>query len=332
MIFKKDLIQRVLKATGVKEGEIILLHFWGEDEDRPLLHSFAAETAALGASPIALQQSRTVNAQVFGNAKGSCFDDRYFKQFEQVDAVIDIFMYQPVVLNEKLDDEHMNIYRRYMKNIFSTFTKAKRFVQLRVPTCENAKNTILEPDIFIQKMLSAYDINYEQLKACCENQIKEAGESQSVIIKTGESDTLFLSLEGRKWHIDAGDGDLPCGEVYIAPLEGSADGSIYFEQLYINNANPYEKIRMIVENGRITSSDNEHFNSFLKELPENGTVICEFGIGMNPNIQELIGYSVLDEKMFGTFHIAIGDNTMFGGSSSAPLHIDFVGKGTLHFV
>lgn len=52
---------------------------------------------------------------------------------------------------------------------------------------------------------------------------------------------------------------------------------------------------------------------------------------MNPNITELIGYTVLDEKMAGTFHIAIGDNTMFGGKNSTPLHMDFVGRGELLF-
>ncbi|NLL00827.1 MAG: hypothetical protein GX271_09235 [Clostridiales bacterium] len=45
----------------------------------------------------------------------------------------------------------------------------------------------------------------------------------------------------------------------------------------------------------------------------------------------MIGYTVLDEKMAGTFHIAIGDNTMFGGNNSSPLHMDFVGMGEVLF-
>lgn len=331
MVFEKDLIGRLVKAIGVCEGEIVLLHFWGEDNDLTLLHNFANEIVAIGASPIKLQQSRTNNAELFRKAKASCFGDSYFKQFDQIDTVIDIFMYQPLVLKEKLDDEHMNIYRQYMRNIFSSLMKSKKFVQLRVPTDENAVGTSLEADIFKQRLLEAFDINYDMLKASCEEKVSQVKNSKTVIIKTGNNEELSLSLDGRDWFIDAGDGDLPCGEIAIAPVEGVAKGSVYFEKLYAEDAGIYHDIRLTINNGRLISSNNEDFNSFLNQLPENGNVICEFGIGMNPNIRELIGYTVLDEKMAGTFHIAIGDNTMFGGKNSTPLHMDFVGRGELLF-
>ncbi|MGL5634500.1 MAG: hypothetical protein ACRDDL_05515 [Sarcina sp.] len=54
------------------------------------------------------------------------------------------------------------------------------------------------------------------------------------------------------------------------------------------------------------------------------TVIAEFGIGLNENVKEIIGYSVLDEKCKGTVHIAIGSNKMFGGNNESSLHFDFV--------
>lgn len=332
MFFEKNLIRKLVKAIGISEGEIVLVHFWGEDNDLTLLHDFANEIVALGASPIKLQQSRTVNSELFRNAKVSCFSKEYFKQFDHIDTVIDIFMYQPVILKEKLDEEHMNIYRQYMKNIFSTLMKAKKFVQLRVPTDENAKDCSLEPEIFKQRMLKAYDIDYDKLKASCKQKIKEINDSKSVIIKTGDTDVLTLSLEGRDWLIDAGDGDLPCGEISIAPIEGLAEGCVYFDKLYAEDVGIYDDIRLIIKKGRLISSDNEKFNDFINQLPENGgNLICEFGIGMNPNITGLIGYTVLDEKMAGTFHIAIGDNTMFGGKNSAPLHMDFVGIGEIIF-
>ena len=52
---------------------------------------------------------------------------------------------------------------------------------------------------------------------------------------------------------------------------------------------------------------------------------------MNPNIHSLCGYTLLDEKMAGTFHIAIGANTMFGGKNEASNHIDLVGNGQIEF-
>lgn len=62
-------------------------------------------------------------------------------------------------------------------------------------------------------------------------------------------------------------------------------------------------------------------------LPRENRIVCELGSGMNPNVTDLCGYTLLDEKMAGTFHIAVGANTMFGGENRATDHGDFVGRG-----
>lgn len=87
-----------------------------------------------------------------------------------------------------------------------------------------------------------------------------------------------------------------------------------------------EKVKEIA-----VTSDSDRFNEFLAELPPNGNVVCELGIGMNPGVTDLCGYEVLDEKMIGTFHIALGKNDMFGGKNDSLVHLDFVGKGELIF-
>lgn len=53
---------------------------------------------------------------------------------------------------------------------------------------------------------------------------------------------------------------------------------------------------------------------------------------MNPHVTDLCGYPLLDEKMAGTFHIAVGENTMFGGENKASDHIDFVGCGKVEVI
>ncbi len=55
-----DTITRLVKATGVAPGELILVHFWGEDGDKEIANRFTAAVAAQGASPMLLQQSRTM--------------------------------------------------------------------------------------------------------------------------------------------------------------------------------------------------------------------------------------------------------------------------------
>ena len=330
-MFDKNIIEKIVKATGVKENEVILLHFWGDDSDRHILNTFAAEVSKLGASPLELQQCRNANNDIFKNASENTFNKKYFECFNNVDAVLEIFMHPPILLTEKLSKEQANNANKYLQKLFKTFATKKRFTQIRIPTIENSKDSNLNEDDFIKRMVQAYNIDYSELKETCQNKIEEIKESNSIEIITANNNLLSLNVQNRNWISDAGDGDMPCGEIYIAPIENKTNGSIFFKKLFVEDLNSFNDITITIKNGKIESSTNKEFNDFINSLPQNGNVICEFGLGLNKNVHDLCGYTVLDEKMDGTFHIAIGNNTMFGGNNDAPLHIDFLGTGEIKF-
>ena len=81
---------------------MILIHFWGEDADKEIANSFMAAVAELGATPLLLQQSRSVNRDIFLAAKESCYGEQYFDLFTKFDAVLDVFAYRPLSLDTKL--------------------------------------------------------------------------------------------------------------------------------------------------------------------------------------------------------------------------------------
>ena len=97
----RETIAKIVKASGVSTGELILIHFWGVNADKTV--------AALGASPVVLQQARSVNREIFAGAKESCFDERYFGLFSKFDAVLDVFACQPIVLGYELEDAQMEL-------------------------------------------------------------------------------------------------------------------------------------------------------------------------------------------------------------------------------
>lgn len=94
----QETIAKIVKASGVSAGELVLVYFWGEDADRDVANRFVVSVAALGATPVLLQQARSLNRELFSAAGEGCFDERYFALFSQFDAVLDVFAYQPVVL------------------------------------------------------------------------------------------------------------------------------------------------------------------------------------------------------------------------------------------
>jgi aminopeptidase len=50
----RNIIKKIVAVSGVSSGELILVHFWGEDTDKAIANDFLAEVAALGATPILL--------------------------------------------------------------------------------------------------------------------------------------------------------------------------------------------------------------------------------------------------------------------------------------
>lgn len=323
-----ETIGKIVKAAGISAGEMVLVHFWGDDDDKEIANNFLAAVASLGATPVLLQQSREINREVFSSAKESCFDERYFELFSGFDAVLDVFAYRPVVLGCEILPEQFELYRRYMSKLFYKLMKCKRFTQIRIPTAANAAESGLEPENYIQRMNSAYDIDYEALANACRKKVQSFEGTGRVAVHTGDNFVLHLELAGREWHIDAGDGDLPCGEIYIAPVEEKTYGSIYFDTLYLDDTK-YDNVILQIKNGKIAESSASAVMDYFMKQPEESRVVCELGIGMNPNVNELCGYTVLDEKMTGTFHIAVGANDMFGGGNKASNHDDFVGYGRI---
>ena len=131
-------------------------------------------------------------------------------------------------------------------------------------------------------------------------------------------------------------GNVPSGETYIAPIEGSAEGSIV-----INGSIPgllikrNEEIVIHFHRGwvvSITPEDN-HTALFLKKEQieraleagdENWRNLAEIGIGLNPAVDRLTGNMLFDEKKAGTAHIALGSNTFMGGIVNSKIHCDMV--------
>ena len=327
-----DYIRKIVNASGVSAGETVLVHFWGEDADKAIANEFVASVASLGATPVLLQQARTLNRMIFQNATVDCFGETYFEIFSRFDAVLDVFTYQPIVLGCELAPEQMALYRKYIAGLFYALMKARRFTQIRIPTIANAAESPLESAAYIHRMEKAYNIDYDKLLADC-SAAKEALERCShYVLRTGGKCELHFDLTGRQWHIDAGDGDWPCGEVYIAPVESETRGKVFFDKLFIEDMGIFEAVTLTVADGRIVDSDHEAVTDFMQSLSPEKAVVCELGLGMNPNVTDVCGYTVLDEKMAGSFHIAIGANNMFGGQNDAQMHMDFVGGSSFELI
>jgi leucyl aminopeptidase (aminopeptidase T) len=144
---------------------------------------------------------------------------------------------------------------------------------------------------------------------------------------------LRIGLEGRLGTVDAGElgnrgafGNLPCGEGFIAPLEGTAEGTLVVDGSIAEVGLLETPVSLTVREGHLveaTGSDGARLMELLTAHGVDGTNVAELGIGTNEEAI-LTGNILEDEKILGTCHVAFGASAAIGGTVQVPVHLDCI--------
>lgn len=176
------------------------------------------------------------------------------------------------------------------------------------------------------------NVDWKSLSKVTKQIAREVNKAEKIEITTANGSHISFSIKGRKAMSDTGIltepgsfGNLPAGEVYLAPVEGTAIGRLVLE--WAPTRELKSPVTLIVKEGFVKDilGDEEYTEVLRKKLSErkeNGN-IAELGIGTN-NRAKRPDNILESEKIMGTIHIALGDNSSFGGSVKAPFHQDFV--------
>jgi len=160
----------------------------------------------------------------------------------------------------------------------------------------------------------------------------------------GERTDLTFSVKGREFINDCGIVakekigymNLPAGEIFVAPVEDSANGEIYFDlPCMYHYGKQVEGVWFRFKSGKVVQyrirKGQKDFEDMIKNASGAKTTIAELGIGTNPNARPTGGMIIVDEKLLGTIHMAIGQNKLYGGRNEATIHWDFfksMGRGS----
>ena len=208
----------------------------------------------------------------------------------------------------------------------------------------------VKPDHF-DLFLEAMNVNYSRMKKKGLAIKKIWDKANEIRIKTEAGTDVTFDVSGMEaianigeYHGSGKGGNMPAGEVYIPPkgLEGVhgkvvIDGSMKTEDGAILLESP---VTIYIEKGRVVKVEGEQAHlleqTFQKfedraKYPERVRLVGELGIGINPGAV-LIGSMIMDEKVLGTAHIAIGSNYWFGGEIKTIYHGDQVFKNPTFYV
>ncbi|MEA1997609.1 MAG: aminopeptidase [Gemmatimonadota bacterium] len=189
------------------------------------------------------------------------------------------------------------------------------------------------PGITEECMVRCLSADYESIAALSRRAAKVLSAGSIVRVTSPAGTDIEFSIAGRPGLADTGlvhsSGDmsnLPAGEAYLAPVEGTANGVMVFEAAVAGLGKlGEEKIRIEVRDGYAVSitggSQAGKLDRLIEPHGREGYNIAELGIGTNDKAV-ISGRILEDEKVLGTVHIALGDNKSMGGSIGVSSHLD----------
>ncbi len=144
----------------------------------------------------------------------------------------------------------------------------------------------------------------------------------------GPNVDLKLSIKGRTFLNSCGTHNMPDGEIYTGPVEESVNGWVKFTYPAIYAGSAVEGIQLTFADGKVSQATAEKNEPFLLEMLDSDAgsrYLGEFAIGTNFEIDRFTGNILFDEKIGGTFHMALGAGYPETGSKNrSAIHWDMI--------
>ena len=211
-------------------------------------------------------------------------------------------------------------------------TKSLSHTTARKEANERGVRAATMPQITRAMLERTMSADYAEVKRRSQALAALLSSGSTVRIQSDKGTDLTFGIEGREGISDDGDlrekgsfGNLPAGEGFIAPVEGTATGSIVFDGSVV----PFSEL--LTEPITVRMSEGfavdfaggraDEWRSHMEPHGRDAFNLAELGIGTNEKAT-LTGNILEDEKIIGTVHLAFGDNHTFGGTVSVPSHLD----------
>jgi aminopeptidase len=153
-------------------------------------------------------------------------------------------------------------------------------------------------------------------------------EGREEVRVTAPGTDITLGVAGRRFIPCVGDNNMPDGEFFTGPVEDSVDGVVTFHLPAVIGGREVSGVRLRFEAGVVVEASAERGEEYLVKLldtDEGARRLGELGIGTNYGIDRGTREVLLDEKIGGTVHMAVGTSyPESGGENESAVHTDLV--------
>jgi aminopeptidase len=330
----------VRHSTQVKDGDVCTIE--GESAAEPLLHAIYEEVLRAGGNPIVHMAMEGQSAAYFEHASDAQLEwisPVAEWAVDKADVRIAVMASQntralsnvPPERQAKRQAATQGLMKRAMER---SAEGSYRWALTLFPTHAYASEAGMSLEAFEDFYFGACLANDEDPVGAWKRQseeterLKEWIQGRSDVHVRGDGTDLRLGIADRTFIAAAGKHNMPDGEFFTGPVEDSAEGEISFHLPASYGGREVSGVHFRFEGGKVVDASAEKGEEFLIEMLDTDAGarrLGELGIGTNYGISDGTGEILLDEKIGGTVHLAVGRSyPETGGVNESAIHWDMI--------
>jgi len=327
-------------SIGVKAGDRVLVQ--GGTVAEPLLKAVVKEILLAGGFSLAIAQIPGVSRLAFEH--GSDEQLQHIPEpmklvFETYDAVISLMSSENTKAMTGIPPEKMALVSQAQSSLFGTMMKRTaegsfRWVGTLYPTNAYAQDAEMSLDEYADFVYGAClpdmddPVGYWRGVEARQQKIVDWLNPKNTIRVEAPGVDLRMSIAGRTFVNCCGERNMPDGEVFTGPVEESVEGHVRFSYPTSYQGRKLEGVELRFEKGKVVEASAEKGEDFLLKTIDTDAgsrYVGEFAIGTNRGITRATGNTLFDEKINGSFHMALGRGMPETGSKNeSGIHWDMV--------
>jgi len=327
-------------SAPVKPGDRVVIE--ADALAAPLIRAVYAHVLQTGGHPLVLAQLEGLDETFFRYAS-----EEQLKHVSEVSKLIintyDVRIALVADHNTKalsnIDPARMVLRSRARTELMETFMRRAAAGELKwtltiFPTNAFAQDAEMSLDEYEDFVYGAClpDMNdpvaYWQRFSAWQQKIVDWFKDKKEVHITAPGTDLRLSVAGRTFQNCDGHYNMPDGEVFTGPVEDSLEGHVLFSYPAIHQGREVTGVRLWFEKGRVvkaTADKNEEYLLKTLDTDEGARRVGEFAIGTNEGITRFTREILFDEKINGSFHLALGAGYPETGSQNkSAIHWDMI--------
>lgn len=328
-------LARMLVNYSVKAqpGQLVFIQVSGTDA-LSLAAACVEETAKAGAAPYLHVVDAEVQRRFLQTADEGVFKrlaQLELKQMKDADCFIGIRGSQNIFELSDVPREKMELYNKLVAKPVHLEERVKRtrWVVLRYPNESFAQMAGSSTESFRQFYYDVCLVDYERMARDVQP-LKELMDQTDKVRLVGPGTDLEFSIAGIPSIPCCGEMNVPDGECFTAPVRTSVNGTVAFNAPTVWQGSPFDSVKLRFEKGRVTeataadAAQTSKLNEILDQDP-GARYLGEFSLGFNPKVMHPMRDILFDEKIAGSFHMALGQcyDEAANGNKSA-VHWDMV--------